>query len=121
MYSTIIINWEQLSLVVGDDSMPGDDEMKELYRLFVEDAGQRLRALVAPDLPFERMRVAKEAHKIRGAASSFGFEQVAVLLRTVETQIGELPQDRIEQLLHEALACFEHSTREVQGRYPALA
>lgn len=121
MYSTVIINWEQLSLVMGDEATPGDDEMKDLYHLFVEDAGQRLRTLASPDMPFERMRIAKEAHKIRGAASSFGFEQVAMLLRTVETQIGELPQDRVEQLLHEALACFGSSVREVQARFPALA
>ena len=71
------INWEQLSLVVGDENEPADEEMVDLYRLFVDDAGQRLGRIVAPEGPLDLTFVAKEAHKIRGAASSFGFDRVA--------------------------------------------
>jgi HPt (histidine-containing phosphotransfer) domain-containing protein len=121
MYTTLMINWDQLSLVVGDDGSPGDEEMKDLFRLFVEDASQRLRVLCAPGKSADRVFVAKEAHKIRGAASSFGFEQVATLLRTVESDIGELPLERLEGMLQEALSIFQQSVVEVHGRYPALS
>lgn len=115
------INWEQLSLVIGDDANPADDEMKDLFRLFVSDAGMRLRGLTAPDHVFERTSIAKEAHKIRGAASSFGFDTVAGILRTIEGQITELTQEKIEELLRESLVIFEQSVREVQERHPNLA
>lgn len=121
MNSALAINWEQLSLVLGDDANPADEEMKDLFRLFVSDAGTRLRTLTAPDRVFERTPIAKEAHKIRGAASSFGFDHVAGLLRTIEGQITELSQERIEDMLRESLASFEQSVREVQERHPELA
>ncbi len=121
MNSALAINWEQLSLVIGDDENPADEEMKDLFRLFVSDAGMRLHALTANDKPFDRTVVAKESHKIRGAASSFGFDQVASLLRTIEMQAAELPQERLEEMLRETLALFEASVREVQERHPSLA
>jgi HPt (histidine-containing phosphotransfer) domain-containing protein len=121
MNSALAINWEQLSLVIGDESTPGDDEMKDLFRLFVSDAGTRLRSLTAADHVFERTPIAKEAHKIRGAASSFGFDHVASLLRTIEAQINELSQERVEELLRETLTSFEQSVRDVQERHPELA
>lgn len=115
------INWEQLSLVLGDEASPCDDEMKDLFRLFVEDAGRRLRSLNAPDRPFDRPGIAKEAHKVRGAASSFGFDHLASLLRLVETEIASLQQVRIDELLREALQSFEQGVRDVHERYPGLA
>lgn len=121
MNSAMAINWEQLSLVLGDDADPADEEMKDLFRLFVSDAGMRLRGLTDPTRPFERTPIAKEAHKIRGAASSFGFDHVSSLLRTVEGQINELSQERIEDLLREAQSSFDQAVREVQERHPNLA
>lgn len=121
MNTSLTINWEQLSLVVGDDANPGDEEMKDLYRLFTDDAGRRLLALTAPAAPLEPLSIAKEAHKIRGAASSFGFDQVAMLLRTVETQINELSSERVAELLNEARQTFDSSVHEVAERYPGLS
>lgn len=121
MNSTTYINWEQFSLVVGDDNEPVDDEMKELYDMFIDDAGNRLGALNDAGREFVPADVAREAHKIRGAASSFGFEMVAGLLATVETQIGELTQEQVAGLLADALRGFEQSIREVKERHPGLA
>lgn len=121
MNSNVIINWEQLSLVVGDETEPGDEEMKDLYRLFVDDAGQRLRKLASNDGSFDRTFVAKEAHKIRGAAASFGFDRVADVLRTIESEIADLHQERIEEMLRQALVAFETSVRGVAQRFPGLA
>lgn len=120
MNSAILINWEQLSLVVGDELNPADEEMKDLFRLFVDDAGRRLAALSAAATPFDRSFIGKEAHKIRGAASSFGFEQMAGLLRDLEMQAPTGPQAHLESLVREAHALFEQSVREVRDRYPGL-
>ena len=121
MYSTLNINWEQLSLVVGGDDCPADEEMQDLFRLFVDDASQRLRGLCTAGRSSDRTAVAKEAHKIRGAASSFGFERVAVLLRTIEMQSADLSQQSIDDMLREALAAFAQSVQEVHDCYPALS
>jgi len=121
MNSATAVNWEQLSLVIGDDANPADEEMVDLFRLFVSDAGTRLRTLTTPTPTFDRTVVAKESHKIRGAASSFGFDHVAGLLRTIESQATVFPQERLEELLRDALASFDQSVREVQERHPNLA
>ncbi|BET65370.1 hypothetical protein ASA1KI_02880 [Opitutales bacterium ASA1] len=115
------INWEQLSLVVGDENDPGDEEMKDLYRLFVDDAGQRLGRLCDSQAGHELIFIAKESHKIRGAAASFGFDRVAEFLRVVESQIETLPRARIEELLVQARAAFDNSVRCVAARFPGLA
>ena len=117
----MLINWEQLSLVVGDELNPADEEMKDLFRLFVDDAGRRLSTLCSPSTPFDRTVIAKEAHKIRGAASSFGFEQMAGLLRDVEMQAPSVAQAHLENLVREANVLFDQSVREVRDRYPGLA
>lgn len=121
MNSTTYINWEQFSIVVGEENQPVDDEMKELYVMFLDDAGQRLAGLNDTGREFVRTDIAKEAHKIRGAASSFGFDMVAGLLATVETQIGELTQEQITSMLADAQRGFEQSIREVKERHPGLA
>lgn len=117
----MLINWEQLSLVVGDELNPADEEMKDLFRLFVEDAGRRLEALCSNATPFDRTVIGKEAHKIRGAASSFGFEHMANLLRDVEMQAQSIPQAQLESLVRDARSIFDQSVREVRDRYPGLA
>jgi HPt (histidine-containing phosphotransfer) domain-containing protein len=117
----MLINWEQLSLVVGDELYPADEEMKDLFRLFVDDASRRLGALCSSTTPFDRTLIGKEAHKIRGAASSFGFEQMSGMLRDVEMQAQTLGQAQLENLLREAKTLFEQSVREVCDRYPGLA
>ncbi|MBE2214680.1 MAG: Hpt domain-containing protein [Opitutaceae bacterium] len=120
MNSAMLINWEQLSLVVGDELSPADEEMKDLFRLFVDDAGRRLDTLCSGANPFDRTFIAKEAHKIRGAASSFGFEQMAGLLKDVEMQAQTVAQAQLEGLVREARSLFEQSVREVRDRYPGL-
>jgi HPt (histidine-containing phosphotransfer) domain-containing protein len=121
MNSTTYINWEQLSLIVGEENEPVDEEMKELYVMFIDDAGSRLRSLNDTSREFVPSNVAKEAHKIRGAASSFGFDTVSGLLAIVETQIDELPKERVYSLLSDALRGFEQSIRDVHERHPRLA
>lgn len=116
----MLINWEQLSLVVGDELNPADEEMKDLFRLFVDDAGNRLATLCSNTTAFDRVFVGKEAHKIRGAASSFGFEQMANLLRDLEMQASTGEQAHLETLVRDAAALFEQSVLEVRHRYPGL-
>jgi len=120
MSTTITINWEQLAMVVGDEGDPGDEEMQDLFRMFLDDAGGRLRKMAAPDSGLDRPSIAKEAHKVRGAAGSFGFNHLAGILTTIEVQIEEHSPERLDSLVQDALRTFDQSTSEVRERYPDL-
>ena len=120
MNDTSNVNWDQLSMVIGEASEPVDPELTDLFKLFISDASTRLEALLAADLSGDLTPVAKEAHKIRGAASSFGFDRLANVLNTVETQISTLSTDEISGLLREAEQVFETSRREIYTQYSGL-
>lgn len=120
MSTTTTINWEQLAMVVGDEGDPGDEEMQDLFRLFLDDAGGRLRKMCAPDSALDRTAIAKEAHKVRGAAASFGFEQLVGILTTIEVKMEEHSPEQLESLVQDALRTFDRSASDVGERYPNL-
>jgi HPt (histidine-containing phosphotransfer) domain-containing protein len=115
------INWNQLAMILGEVEDPIDEEMADLFRDFIEDAGRRLDTLDSVDPVSEPQRVAHEAHKIRGAALSFGFERFAAVLQTVETRVLELSPDEISRLLAAARELFTQSKVEVGRSYAYLA
>lgn len=114
------INWDQLSMILGDEGDPIDEEMADLFRDFIDDADRRLDTLSGFDPVSNPDGVAHEAHKIRGAALSFGFERFASILQTVETKVLELSPDEINRLLVSARELFGHSRGEVEQRYAYL-
>ncbi len=116
-----IINWNQLSMILGDETDPIDEEMADLFRDFIDDADQRLDILDGFDPVSNPDGVAHEAHKTRGAALSFGFERFASILQTVETRVLELSPDEISRLLEAARDTFGRSRGEVSQRYAYLA
>lgn len=120
MSTTLTVNWEQLALVVGDDGDPGDEEMQELFHLFLEDAGMRLRKIADPGTGLDRSAIAKEAHKVRGAAASFGFDQLAGVLTTIEVEMEQHSQERLDALVQEAVRSFDNSVHEVREKHPEL-
>ena len=115
------INWDQLSMILGDEGDPVDEELADLFRDFIDDAARRLVELSSLDPISEPDGVAHEAHKIRGAALSFGFEQFASILQTVETRVLELTPEEIGRLMSAACETFEHSRDLVGRRYAYLA
>lgn len=115
------VNWDQLSMILGEEGEPVDEEMAELFRDFVDDAARRLEQLNSKDPVSDPDGVAQEAHKIRGAALSFGFEQFASILETVERRVLELTPEEIERLLAGAGDVFEQSRNLVVRRYAYLA
>ncbi|RKX34191.1 MAG: hypothetical protein DRP71_07945 [Verrucomicrobia bacterium] len=115
------INWDQLSMILGEEGEPVDEELADLFRDFVDDAAQRLVQLSSLDPVSDPDGVAHEAHKIRGAALSFGFAQFASILETVETRVLELTPEEIGRLLDAARETFERSRDLVGRRYAYLA
>lgn len=108
-------------MILGEEGEPVDEEMAELFRDFVDDTDCRLAQLASKDPVSDPDGVAQEAHKIRGAALSFGFEQFASILQTVETRVLELTPEEIGRLLTAAHDTFEQSKRLVAQRYTYLA
>jgi len=115
------VNWDQLSMIMGEEGEPVDVEMAELFRDFVDDAARRLAQLDSKDPVSDPEGVAQEAHKIRGAALSFGFEQLASILETVERRVLELTPEEIGRLLAAAVDVLEQSRNLVGRRYAYLA
>ena len=115
------INWDQLSMILGDGGDPVDEELADLFRDFIDDTARRLVALSSLDPISDPDGVAQEAHKIRGAALSFGFEQFASILQTVETRVLELTPEEIGRLMNAASETFERSRDLVGRRYAYLA
>jgi len=115
------VNWDQLSMILGEEGEAVDEELVELFRDFVEDADRRLVELASMDPVSDPNGVAQESHKIRGAALSFGFGKFASILETVETRVLELSSEEIERLLNSARGTFDQSRDLVQGRYACLA
>ena len=108
-------------MILGDEGEPIDEELSELFRDFIDDAAGRLVQLASFDSVGNPDGVAQEAHKIRGAALSFGFEQFASILETVERRVLELTPEEIERLLSAAHETFEQSRELVGRRYAYLA
>lgn len=115
------INWDQLTMILGDEGDPVDEELADLFRDFIDDTARRLVELSSLDPISDPDGVAHEAHKIRGAALSFGFEQFASILQTVETRVLELTPEEIGRLMNAASEVFERSRDLVGRRYAYLA
>ena len=108
-------------MILGDEGDPVDEELADLFRDFIDDAARRLVELSSLDPISAPDLVAHEAHKIRGAALSFGFEQFASILQTVETRVLELTPEEIGRLMSAASETFERSRDLVGRRYAYLA
>jgi HPt (histidine-containing phosphotransfer) domain-containing protein len=115
------INWDQFSMVMGETMDPQDEELTELYTMFVSDTDVQLSKLVQSDLPEDLDEVGKDAHRIRGAASSFGFEGFSNILNKIETEIESLSREDVNGLLSAALQGFRSSRETISARYTYLA
>lgn len=120
MSDSELIDWEQLSMIFGEDEDEFDDDMAELFQEFVEDGLQRFAGLKAAAFPEQKDFIAKESHKLKGSASNFGFARVAALLGHLEDDIESLDQQDLESTLNEAARDFDSCVEQVVGRYPAL-
>ena len=107
-------------MIFGEDEEDFDDEMAELFQEFIEDGSQRFAAIGGMSFPELREVIAKEAHKLKGSASNFGFMRVASLLGRIEDNIATITQPDYEATLARALVDFKASVAEVTSRYPVL-
>jgi hypothetical protein len=108
-------------MILGEEGDPIDEELADLFRDFIDDVARRLALLASLDPISDPEGVVHEAHKIRGASLSFGFERFASILQTVEGRVLELTPEEIGRLLKTARETFEHSRDLVRRRYAYLA
>lgn len=120
MSDSELIDWEQLSMIFGEDDSEVDEDMKELFQEFVEDGTQRFAAIKGASFANQKEYIAKESHKLKGSASNFGFAQVANLLGHIEDDIASITEGDFESSLGEAAASFERCVADVKNRYPTL-
>lgn len=115
-----LVDWEQLSMIFGDEE-EFDEDMAELFVEFIEDGESRFRSIKSAAFPEQKQEIAKEAHKLKGSASNFGFIEVASQLGLVENNIETITADEYADCLEKAERAFSVSQQEVANRYPSLA
>lgn len=98
--------------------LAGDADLAGLVAMFVEELPDRMatlqRAYAGGDL--ESLR--RTAHQLKGAAGSYGFDQLTPLAAAVESAVREgAPANRIE----EALAQLVSACHQVSAGEPASA
>ena len=114
------IDWEQLSMIFGEDEDDFDEEMAELFQEFIADGSQRFVAIRSTPFEADRVTIAKESHKLKGSASNFGFSRVAKLLGHIEDNIASISPQEYETSIGQAQTLFKASIQEVVARYPGL-
>ena len=120
MSDSELIDWEQLSMIFGDDDEELDEDMSELFQEFIEDGNQRFESIKSAAFPEEKDLIAKESHKLKGSASNFGFSRVADLLGHIEDDIDSIDPQDFEASLSDAISGFDKCIGEVMSRYPTL-
>ncbi len=120
MSDSDLIDWEQLSMIFGEDESDIDDDMSELFQEFVADGTQRFEAIKGASFANQKDYIAKESHKLKGSASNFGFAHVASLLGHIEDDIASIDQADFDTSLQKAVVGFELCVSEVVARYPSL-
>lgn len=108
-------------MIFGEEDEEFDEDMAELFHEFVEDGNERFASIRSSEFDSEKVKIAKESHKLKGSASNFGFARVASLLGHIEDDISTLTVEDYCASLEDACASFEKSIEAVIAKYQALA
>jgi signal transduction histidine kinase/CheY-like chemotaxis protein/HPt (histidine-containing phosphotransfer) domain-containing protein len=100
-------------LTAGDDS-----EARLLLDDFLDSTGQDLVALAAARERGDLPAVAREAHKLKGAARMLGAVELAQAAHALEAAAGERDWPRIAPLANDVIEAAERLGRHVQLEYP---
>lgn len=120
MSDSELIDWEQLEMIFGEEDEEFDEDMAELFHEFVEDGNERFASIRGSEFDSDKVKIAKESHKLKGSASNFGFARVASLLGHIEDDISTLTVEDYRQSLEDACASFEKSIEAVIAKYQGL-
>lgn len=108
-------------MLFGEEDDELDEEMTELFHDFVDDGNTCLGALNSAEFPDQKDFIAKEAHKLKGSASNFGFAVVADQLGRIEDEIASIDGSDFAATLAKVGSDFETSVKQVFSRFPAIA
>lgn len=79
----------------------------ELTRIFLEDIGKRVRALVDAASPLDEKACLSVAHAIKGACWNFGALRLASLAEDIERRVKAKSFDEVPALAREVVAEFD--------------
>lgn len=104
------------------DESPDGSFLQELIESFLEDARERLKAMV--DLLEEGQwdRLYREAHTLKGGAASIGAEAIRQLCQELEAESRSADPVRVRSLLGQLQEAYRHTRRalrELMGSMPA--
>lgn len=79
-----------------------DEDLAELVEMFVDELPDRLETLKSQFENSQWDELRRTAHQLKGAAGSYGFDQVTPLAARLERSVHErLPEDEIADALGE--------------------
>lgn len=78
--------------------MLGEAGMREAMASFMEETSTRLAALRAYRLDDERDKIKREAHTLKGSASTFGFRRLSELARWLEQHAAEVDATTLDEV-----------------------
>ena len=120
MSDSVLIDWEQLEMIFGEEDGEFDEDMAELFHEFVEDGEGCLENLKAGSFDSDKDSLCRDSHKLKGSSSNFGFAKVAKALANIEDNMAILTYEAFKASLSEAESAFHESTEEVRRKYLAL-
>jgi hypothetical protein len=85
--------------------MLGEAGMREAMASFMDETSTRLAALRAYRLDDERDKIMREAHTLKGAASTFGFRRLSELARWLEQHAADVDAATLD----EVAGCMEQA------------
>jgi HPt (histidine-containing phosphotransfer) domain-containing protein len=68
----------------------GHDGTRQIFNLFIHDTERRLQMMQMLSGDTDRTAIENEAHAMKGAAATFGFQQIGVLAGALENDAPEI-------------------------------
>jgi len=66
-----------------------DEDLQDVVALFVEEMPERIESLLAKCKNRDWSQLGQVAHKIKGAAGTYGFDQFTPVAQRLETQVRQ--------------------------------
>ena len=86
-------------------SLAADPMMAELVEMYVDETAEKISALEAAFASSDRDKLRSVAHQMKGAAGSYGFDQVTAGAAVLETAVrNDQPAEAVQAHLDELIA-----------------
>jgi CheY-like chemotaxis protein len=111
----------QLADVLGCTTPDAIPEFEGMVPDFVEDVEKRMTQLESLHFPQDEALIHRLAHQLKGSAATFGFMRFSLLMSNLEVESNRMSDNRFQEWIDQARACWIKSLLHLQTEYPHLA